>query len=609
VILGEGITPDRIYQLYVTRKNKNMKVIQAGEMIRKVYNGEWETVLPELEKRERVQVANLVNQGIEQDAMRIASVMPNILFPPERNSRPARERAQDRRQVIIAWHFINKMPQLFRQRARYLIAYGTSPVYVRPGEEMIPRWELWDPLSTFAAPTAPNEMVPSDAIYHFKRSWKWLQDTYDLGKRLPLGEKASPDSMVDCLLYCDASEMTMIAINKDGDGEQVANVLLQRVPNLSGRPCVIVPSRITLDRLMGQFDQMIGMYEAQGLLWAMHLQAIKRSIFPETWLQGIPNAPGPPSIIRPANALTGEVGEVENGQIVNYRADPSVQTGQTLDRLERNQRQTGGIPAELGGESATNIRTARRGQQVMSSAIDFPIQEHQDLLAASLQEEDYVAIATAKAYHPNTEKTLLVPFGDGQVVYTPAETFVVDTHSVEYTLSGTSADGLVIEGLQRVGAGLLSDESWMEMDPLVQDPITEMARITGEQIRKALIQSIQQQAADPNSPYQPDDIAWLLMEIEDKKVDLPAAVANLHKRLQDRQNQASQGQLSDQQMQPGLSQPGAPGTPQAAIPAQGPQPTPDQQGLAALMGSLRNTQRGVVPAGQTAPPRPQAVPA
>jgi hypothetical protein len=459
---------------------------------------------------------------------------------------------------------------------------------------------LWDPLSTFSAPTAPNELVPSDSILHFKRSWRWLQSHYYLHTRLPLGKSASPDTMIDCLLYCDDSEMTMIAIAQDGDGEHVGNVLLQRVPNLANRPCVVVPARITLERLMGQFDQMIGMYEAQGLLWAMHLQAIKRSIFPETWIQGIPNAQGPPNVIAAANALTGELGIIENGVIQSYHADPSVQTGQTLDRLERNQRQTGGIPAEFGGESPTNVRTARRGQQVSSSQIDFPIQEHQDILAGSLYEENLVAIDTVKAYLPNATKTLLVADGDGSVTYTPSETFSSVTHSVKYSYSGVSADGLVIEGLQRVGAGVLSNEAFMEVDPMVDDPVFEKGRITSEQLEKALLASIQQQAADPNSPYQPADFAWVIVQVRDKKRDLPSVIADLHEKKQKEQDQAAQGQLPPEQMQPGLAQAGAPGTPQAAIP-QGPAPTPDQQGLAALMSSLRNNQRGVSPQSQQVP--------
>lgn len=586
---SSGISPDDIYSLYVQRKNKNIKILTVGKQVQQIYDGEWDTVLPELNSRERVQVANLFQQGIDGHGQRIASVAPTMQFPPERNSAAARERAAERRQVVEAWHYMNKMNLKRRRRARHLIALTTSPVWVRPGDG-IPEWEVWDPLNTFPAPGAPDEYVPSDVIYSFKRSYRWLLNTYP-HLRGVLQHKGELDNMVDCLLYCDANEFTMIAVAQE-DGDRMTTVLLQRVPNLAGRPTVVVPGRITLGRLQGQFDQMIGMYEAQGLLWAMHLQALKRSIFAETWVVGRPNEQ--PSVVTPADPMRGEVGIVEGGVLETYRADPSVQTGQTLDRIERNERLTGGVPAELGGEAASNIRTARRGQQVLSSAIDFDVQEHQDILAASQEEENKAAIAIAKAYWGDTEKTLLVPFGDGQVTYTPKATFPTDTHRVAYAFSGVSADGLVIEGLQRVGAGVLSQQGFMEIDPLIDDPAYEHQRIVAEQIEKAHLAAIQQQAADPNGPWTPEDLALLTELVVDKKMPLYQAQRKVQEAAQARQQAAVEGQLSPQQMQPGMNIAGAPGTPQAAIPPQA-APTPDQQGLAALMGSLRNVQRGAPP--------------
>ena len=39
----------------------------------------------------------------------------------------------------------------------------------------------------------------------------------------------------------------------------------------------------------------------------------------------------------------------------------------------------------------------------MGGAVDFPVQEHQELLAASLEQENKIAIAIAKAYWPNAQ--------------------------------------------------------------------------------------------------------------------------------------------------------------------------------------------------------------
>ena len=585
-----GMSPDQIVALHRRRKNKAMKVLAAGKRVQQVYDGEWETALPELEARERTQVANMLLEGVEQNAMRIASTDPTVKFPPENNSGAARKRADDRRQIIEAWHFENKMKLLRRSRARQLIAFATSPVWIRPGgANGVPVWEMWDALNTFPSNMRAGEMVPDNVVYEFQRSWAQIQNDYMLGSRLPLGKNQTPDTMVDCLMYADAYEMVLIAIAKDSDGE-FSPTLCQRVPNLAGRPCVIVPGRITLGRLQGQFDQMIGMYEAQGLLWAMHLQALKRSIFAETWLEARPNEDA--RIIVPADPVRGTVGQVEGGALQTYRADPSVQTGQTMDRLERSQRLNGGVPAEFGGESGSNIRTARRGSQVLSSAVDFPIQEHQDILAAANMEENKVAIAIAKAYGGDTERTLLVPFGDGQVTYKANDAFPVDTHQVAYPFSGVSADGLVVEILQRVGAGEMSLLSAMEVDPLIDDAKYEHQRVIVEQVEKAHLAAIQQQASDPNGPYTPENLSRLTQLLVEKQMPLYEAEAQLHKEIQAKQQKATEGQLPPEQMQPGNAVAGAPGTPGAANPGQ-PAPTPTQEGLASLLGSMRNIQRGV----------------
>ena len=600
-----GISPEEISNLHRERRQANIKVLNAGEQLRRIYNGDGTVPLPELERSERVAIANLIQTGLDDHAQRISSTAPQMTFPPDKNTKAARGVALDRKMAVLAWQYANKTHLQRKQRARYLAGYGSSPVYVMPGDDRIPRWVICDPLSTFPAPGAPNELVPIDCIFAFRRTWKWVHATY--GIALPRAREDSPDAMVDILLYMDDREMVMVGIGSMDQPNQgwgmgpPASVAapareLQRVPNITGRPMAIVPRRVTLDRLQGQFDQMLGMYETQGLLWAMHLQALKRAIFPEEWLVGRPNEN--PQIVSQADPITGDVGVVEGGVLQFNHADPSVQTLQSMDRLERAQRLNGGVPAELGGESSSNVRTARRGGQILAASVDYQIQEHQDILAASEEEEIKAAIAVAKAYWPDIPNTLLLPWGDGQVTYTPRTTFERDTLRVFFPYSGTDTNGLVIEGEQRVGAGTLSKRGFMEIDPMVQDPDFEMRRIEGEALHAAFLASIQQQAADPNGPYQPIDLARITELVEEKGMQLYEAVQKVHDEAAQRQAAAAAAQPQPGMVpgQPGLSTPGAPGTEGAAIGAPG--PNPQQQGMAGLVASLRGLQRGAnIPAG------------
>lgn len=597
-------TAEQIVALHTHRRSSQAKTLQTGELLRRVYNGEHIIPLPELERSERNQVANIIQTGIDAHAQRVASVLPVLRFPPVKQSKAAQKLADDRRQTVQAWWYKNRVPAKLRRRARHLIGFGTSPVLIRPGPDGYPKWEIREPLTTFPAPSDPDDLIPSDCIFAFRRSKQYLKDNYDI-TRLPwdqerrdmYGRPTVTDPMVDVLQYIDKDEYVMVAVGTADDDGRVRCLELSRVTNQTGEPCVIVPGRTTMTGMAGQFDQLIGMYESQGLLWSMHIHALKRAIFPEVWLEG-PEG-GNPQIIAEADPYQGDVGVVVGGKLVPFRADPSIQTLQTMDRIERNERISGSVPAEFGGEAASNIRTARRGGQVLSAAVDFPIQEHQELLAASLEAENRVAIATAKAYWPRTTRTFQIPWGDGNVTYTPETTFETDMHSVTYAYAGTDTNALVVEGGQRVAMGAMSVQSFQEIDPLIQDPVFEHQRIVAEGVEKAHMSAIQQQAAQPDGPYQPIDLARLSRFLIEDGMTLYEAEEKLQKEIQARQAQAAQGQLSPEQMQPGNAQPGAPGTPQAAAAIEGPQPSQDN--LAMLMQSLRGPRRPMPGQGQPAP--------
>src|SRR5689334_11152488 len=110
-------TPDQIVSAWTERRKHYQKLHGIGETLRRIYNGEAAVPLPELERNERSSVANLLQSGIDQHAMRISSVMPNIICPPVRPSRPAIKKADDRRLTLQAWWYENQMQRKDRRRA------------------------------------------------------------------------------------------------------------------------------------------------------------------------------------------------------------------------------------------------------------------------------------------------------------------------------------------------------------------------------------------------------------------------------------------------------------------------------------------------------------
>ena len=225
---------------------------------------------------------------------------------------------------------------------------------------------------------------------------------------------------------------------------------------------------------------------------------------------------------------------------------------------------------------------------MLSSTIDFRVQEAQAVFEQALYEEDRIAIAIELAYWGNQKKSFFLQgrASGGMTNYVPKKVFETDFHYVSYPSSGSDVNGLIVGLGQRLGTGLMSKESARESDPLITDPELEKDRITSESVEAALLSSIQAQAADPNGPYQPDDLAYLTMLTVEKNMSLYQAVQKTQQRAQERQ--ATAVPAGSPEAQPGLATPG--------MGAEAPQ----QGGPAGIEGLL--SQLGGPPAGAATQP-------
>ncbi len=569
------ITADEIVNLYKIRREAQGPLMRQMRQVQELVNGDIILPLNELDKNAKSSVANLVSVGLEQMSMRIASTMPVPYFPPLREGQErAKELARTRKRAMLSIWDSNRMPSKQRRRARHLLAYSSAPVMIKPDfRTNTPKWHVRNPLDTFPSPLEdPDDPVPMNVIFSYSKTYKWVVDTY--GDVIPGLSYENWDEKVTMLEYVCADEIVVILAPSDTEGVKLKNfapVQLERIRNRTGRPLAVIPQRINLDKQRGQFDGSIGMYYTRARLQALTEIAIERGIFPDEYLVARPGEN--PQIIQVADGKMGLLGVVKGGDITQLQTNPGYKTDVAIDRLERQERLEGAIPAEFGGESGSNIRTGRRGENILSSTIDFRIQEAQSIFEQSIMEEDKIAIAIEKAYWGNTPKSFYITGRKGGMTdYTPNKLWESDYHNVSYSASGSDVNSLIIALGQRLGAGLISKESAREADPLVADPELERDRIVAESMEAALLSSIQQQAADPNGPYQPDDLAYLTKLVLVENAPIYDAVARTQKRAQERQ--ATPAPPPEQmggmtpEMMPGLAQPGM-GAEQPAPPQAG----------------------------------------
>jgi hypothetical protein len=588
------VNAEEIISLYKQRLTFYGPLQQKMKTIQSIYNGTMIVPLPDMEENTMPSVPNLLAQGVDQMAGRITSVTPAVNFASMKPGvRVSDRRAMTASRTVTGWWQEDRLSMKMKQRGRHQIAYGMSPVVIRwDNKRKRPTWQVRHPLETLpSTDIMPGNLKPVDCVFAFRRSVAWLRRAGYGPQILALtGNYDMPsDASIMLLEYINADETQLIAVGYktpdpyamtdiDLTGNQMRGVTLERYSNNSNGECpVVIPMRITLDTAGGQFDNMIGMYYQQAKLMALETIAVEKGIFPDTYLVSRPGEMGR-FLDGPHDGRTGMVNIIAGGDIREIQSQPGYLTNPTIDRLERNQRVTAGIPAEFGGESGGNIRTGRRGDAVLSAVIDYPVAEAQETFAFSLQEEDRIAIELAKAWAGNDKRTIYVGTGNSArpVTYVPNDTFETSEHVVSYPASGADINSLIIGIGQRVGLGIMSKETAATLDPYIDNPEVERDSIIAEGLEQALMSGLQQQAASGAIP--PLVVAKVMQLVKNDRMELAEALNKVTEDALKEQKQ-EQAVTAPEEMTPDMAAAGA--TVQAMAGPQSPIP-----GLGSGMASL-----------------------
>ena len=112
--------------LYRQRRSERHPVLNAMFEIRDIVNGDVIVPLPEMDDAEKPMTANLIAEGIDQTAMRVASTMPNAIFPaldPRiEKGRRSIDWADKRRKAVAGWWKHSNLRRKHRLKARHRAA-------------------------------------------------------------------------------------------------------------------------------------------------------------------------------------------------------------------------------------------------------------------------------------------------------------------------------------------------------------------------------------------------------------------------------------------------------------------------------------------------------
>lgn len=363
-----------ILRLHAARRARYEGAHAQMNAIHATYHGEMKVDLPEAEGVKEPPVPNLLQQGVDQLAGRVTSTVPQIQVLPRSEKRVDSRRAMTAERVHNAWWALDDIPRKLKRRARHLLAYGlTTAVVSWDFNENRPRYEVRTPLSTFPDPDIEPESPHMGSVIHtYSRSVRWLRAngySVNLIDVDGVGEDLPEEQLMTVLDYHDENVRLLVLCGRDRyTGEERGSLMRAWDHNLGVTPAT-VGVRAGLDRLAGQFDQMLSMYQTQAHLMALEILAVQRGVFPDTWLIGRPNEV-PRIIDGPHDGRSGKVNIATGGDLRTEQIQPGYLTQQTIDRIERNSRVTGRLPAEFGGEAASNVRTGRRGDALLSATIN-----------------------------------------------------------------------------------------------------------------------------------------------------------------------------------------------------------------------------------------------
>lgn len=601
-------TPEEIVRVYKQRERDLLLLHQGMYSVRDVYYNNITIDLPEFDNGTKPSVPNLLQQGVDQMAGRVASVLPSPEFastnPGKRN---ADRKARTAADVISAWWAKENLRVKHETRARHLVAYGMSPVVIRWNEkEKRPFRDVRQPLTCYPDPDAfaqPHEA--RDAIFTYMRSVGWLRSNgYGYAVEMfrnHYDQEQSDQEMFTLVEYVDTESHQLLLVGLEPNGrDSIKTVPLTQYDHGLGMLPASIPFRTGLDTLQGQFDGMVDMYKAQAHLTALEIIAVEKGIFPDTYLVSRPNEIGR-FIDGPHDGRSGKVNVVAGGDIRTEQTAPGYLTNPTIDRLERAQRQNGGIPAEWGGESPTNVRTGRRGDAVLAAATDVTLAGCQAIFKDALEYENAVCVELAKKRDGGATRTIFVGTGQSQrkVTYVAKDVFETTEHALNYPAIGSDINALSIGLGQRVGMGTMSKETAAERDPWIDNPEIEKDRITGEALEAAMLAGIQQQAQAGALP--PAVLSRIIQIVKSDKLELAEAVQKATEEFIAKQQQeqaaaaqAQQGPMGPPGMEEAIAGPGAAamtGAPPAAIPGA----NEGQQNLSGLLASLRMPAMAVQP--------------
>lgn len=560
------------------RRSNDSPLKRAMIEVRDRINGDYVIPMPDVKGEPALAPMGpaVIVDAIEGPAMRANTTRPAISVPalePGKTSDGAGSpafAARRRRLYYGTWHY-SAMDLMMGRAYRHLGGYGemgmTTCWDFENGRAKI---ELRDPLTTYAAPQAPEDVAePADVGFIYGKSAAFIRGAYgDVPGVRDMMEKADAgDALWDILEWIDESNIYIGLLGQRrqftssvwGERNVGANAKLLRAwPNRAGMTPAAVGARVTLDKIASTVSRIIGSTDLMDRLTNLDIVAAERAVFPDRYVIGQDGRT--PTLVKGkwVDGRTGQTNVILDAQQVGQlTGGPTQVTGQTIGMIERNARGATGASALFGGEVSGSLRSGQTVNALGAMSIDPRIQEMQMIMERKLATINTAVHETTKGYLKG--KMIFFSGWPSDTGHTEIEAKHLESKEnvVNYPFPGASVSEITVALAQLVGTKMMSRKTARRKHPMIEDAELEEHDSQLETLLEAMEQGYFTQVASGAIPMIAAGDAYEAISQGKSLVEATRIADEKARKLQAAQAPSpEEGMSQAPQAMPGLSMPG-----------------------------------------------------
>ena len=451
-------------------------------------------------------VANFIDI-VARDLSEVMAPLPSVNCSAANQANDRARRFADTRTRIATNYFAHSDLQVqMYTGADVYITFGFVPFIIELDEEAgLPRIRIENPVGAY-----PEFDRYGRCIAFAKRYYMAVGEVasqFPEYANILLGKdmyKSDMTAQIEIVRYYDSEQSVLYVPERN-------NLLLSHAKNPLGKMMVVVAKRPSIDSEMrGQFDDVLGIQLLRNRFALLAMEAAEKSVQAPIVLPSDVNEleMGGDAVIRTANPA--------GVRRVDLNIPPGAFTEQAL--LQQELRLGTRYPEGRTGNIDASIITGQ-GVQALMGGFDTQVKSAQAIFASALRDVISVCFEVDEKFF-DYEKTIRgVDAGSPyQITYKPSKDIKKDySADVRYgMLAGLNpAQGLIFM-LQALGGGLISTDLAMRELPFGINVTQEQEKIEIENMRKALVQSLQAYTqAIPQMAIQGADPSMVIKKIAD----------------------------------------------------------------------------------------------